>query len=338
MSIHLQKLRATANFTRYHGQKEGHYESYFLRANHPQKPFAFWIRYTLFSPKNHPEKALAELWAVWFNGETKKHTAVKKEMPIEKATYYNYHFALDFEGATLSQDKAVGEITLNQNKIIWNLHFTSQENPLFLLPLSAYELPFPKAKSLVSQVLARFNGEIVVNSEKYIIENWVGSQNHNWGERHTDEYAWGQVAGFDNAPESFLEVGSAKIDLGLGFKTPFLTPLVLRHNGKEYALNSWVDIALARANLKGFCWTFFSENKYVAVEGKIETEPANFVGLTYYNPPGGNKFCLNSKIASCTLKVREKSKLGLNYELYTKNRAAFEILTDNSNHGIPMYI
>ena len=55
------------NHARYHGQNDGHYESYFLRANHPARPLAFWIRYTLFSPKDHPEQALGELWAVFFN-------------------------------------------------------------------------------------------------------------------------------------------------------------------------------------------------------------------------------------------------------------------------------
>ena len=36
------------------------------------------------------------------------------------------------------------------------------------------------------------------------LERWIGSQNHNWGRKHTDSYAWGQVAGFDDAPQTFL--------------------------------------------------------------------------------------------------------------------------------------
>ena len=46
------------NHTRFHGQPDGHYESFFMRANHPARPLAFWIRYTIFSPKNRPENAL----------------------------------------------------------------------------------------------------------------------------------------------------------------------------------------------------------------------------------------------------------------------------------------
>ena len=54
----------------YHGSqysgRGGHYESWFLRANHPHKPQAFWIRYTLFVPADD-RPALGELWAIWFD-------------------------------------------------------------------------------------------------------------------------------------------------------------------------------------------------------------------------------------------------------------------------------
>ena len=44
------------NATRYRpGRQLGHYESFFQRANHPSRPLAFWIRYTIFSPQDHPK-------------------------------------------------------------------------------------------------------------------------------------------------------------------------------------------------------------------------------------------------------------------------------------------
>ncbi|MGD0211555.1 MAG: hypothetical protein ABSC14_11315, partial [Desulfomonilia bacterium] len=62
-----------------------------------------------------------------------------------------------------------------------------------------------------------------------------------------------------------------------------------------------------------------------------------FVGLTYYNPPGGTKTCLNSKIASCTLLFKDKEQ-GTLETLQAKNRAAFEILTDDAGHGVPITV
>jgi hypothetical protein len=51
-------------------QPAGHYESYYLRGNHPNRPLAFWIRYTIFSAEGRPSDALGELWAIVIDGET----------------------------------------------------------------------------------------------------------------------------------------------------------------------------------------------------------------------------------------------------------------------------
>lgn len=78
MASELEEARLHANDTRYHpDERAGHYESFFVRANHPTRPLAFWIRYTIFSPRRHPEQAAGELWAIVFNGETGRH--VKSE-------------------------------------------------------------------------------------------------------------------------------------------------------------------------------------------------------------------------------------------------------------------
>ncbi|HOM11273.1 MAG TPA: hypothetical protein PLV81_14115, partial [Spirochaetota bacterium] len=51
----------------------------------------------------------------------------------------------------------------------------------------------------------------------------------------------------------------------------------------------------------------------------------------YYNPPGGIKYCLNTKIASCELQCIFGDE---QLTLKTKNRCAFEILTDDADHGL----
>jgi hypothetical protein len=204
--------------------------------------------------------------------------------------------------------------------------------PVLLLPLKLYKGRFPAAKSLVSLPMARYSGRLSVNGESIDVSNWLGSQNHNWGIRHTDLYAWGQVAGFDTHPESFLEVATAKLRLG-PFWTPPITPLVLRHGRKEYALTGLVQAVKARGSFGYFTWEFRSETEEVEIEGVISAPRQAFVGLKYYNPPGGSKHCLNSKIAGCKLRLRDKVA-GTNEILETKSRAAFEILTDHHDHGI----
>ena len=66
------------------GESRGHYESWFLRANHPTRKVAFWIRYTIFAPQGRPQDAIGELWAIHFDGERRLIRAAKSEIPIER--------------------------------------------------------------------------------------------------------------------------------------------------------------------------------------------------------------------------------------------------------------
>lgn len=260
------------------GQQAGHYESFFQRANHPSRPLAFWIRYTIFSPEERPQDAVGELWAVFFDGETHQHVAVKKEVPFSECTFRTDEFLVRVAGARLDAEQLSGAIDSGEHALSWALTFSGEAEPLFLLPRELYETPFPQAKSLVGLPLAVYNGDLRVDGREIPIADWVGSQNHNWGLRHTDHYAWGQVAGFDNGPQTFLEVATARVRIGSDW-SPFMAPVVLRR---------------------------------------------------------GTEDCLNTKIAACELRVtyRQPGSAIRTDVLSTRNRAAFEILTDDRDHGI----
>ena len=152
------------NFTRYRkGQKKGHYESFFLRANHPEEPLAFWIRYTIFSPENRPDDAIGEIWASYFDGNTKKHTAVKEEFPLSDCLFKEDDFNVRVGEAGLDSKNVKGMSSSGENSITWDLDYSGDESPLLLLPPKFYNRSFPKAKSQVGLPLAVFNGLIIVN-------------------------------------------------------------------------------------------------------------------------------------------------------------------------------
>lgn len=328
---------AELNWTRYQlGQRQGHYESFYQRANHPTRPLAFWIRYTIFSPLDQPEKAIGELWAVFFNGETGQHAAVKEEHPLPSCHFEPNGFGARVGSASLRPGSLQGTCKTAIHSIGWDLSYTGDAPPLYLLPLNFYKGTFPKAKSLVGTPLAVYNGVIAVNGETHAIQEWVGSQNHNWGSKHTDYYAFGQVAGFDNAPTSFLELVSAQLKFG-PIWTPVLTPLVLRHGGQEHALITLPQTFKAKAKFGYFYWDFRSEDANVAIQGRISVAKEGFVGLRYYNPTGGIKQCLNSKIADCELTLTDKAT-GQRETLTAQHRAVFEIFTDDKTHGIEMRV
>lgn len=316
---------------------EGHYESYFLRANHPTTASAFWIRYTLFSPKGRPEDALGELWAIAWDAETGRTTAVKTERPLGECAFGKRMLSVLVGASRLDEHGAAGEASSRGHHVAWDLSFSRDEAPLLLIPSRLYDGGFPKAKMMVLAPNARFSGTVTVDGVRMAIDDWGGSVNHNWGRAHTDEYAWGQVAGFDGAPGSFLEVGTGRIRLGGRVYTPRSTPLVLRTgDGETIAVNTLFQSVRTRASYTFFDWTFHARARGVSVRGRVSAPRSAFVGLTYPNPPGGAKTCLNSKIARCEITLERASRPPLT--LVSERRAAFEILTDRADHGVDLSV
>ncbi len=315
------------------GEPKGHYESWFCRANHPTRPLAFWIRYTIFAPKGRPKDAIGELWAVWFDGEARSITAVKEEHPIRACTFAKSELATRIGEASLDGASLRGGASCAGHRLEWSLRYSTPERPLLLRDRGLYASGFPKAKGLVGSPHAAFTGTLTVDGTEHAIDGWIGSQNHNWGEKHTDRYAWGQVAGFDGAPDAFLEVITAQVKLG-PVLTPPLTILVLRLGDQELAFNTIPPAARAKGEYDYFQWRFRASEAGASIEGTIGAAANDFVGLPYYDPPGGTKTCLNSKIAHCALTVRRPGRPLL--PLSTRSRAAFEILTTEDDHGVPV--
>jgi hypothetical protein len=316
------------------GSADGHYESYFIRANHAKRALAFWIRYTIFSPAGRPQDAQGELWAIAFDGERQRHVAAKQAWPLTACRFDSQALAVELPSAQLGHSHAQGTCESGEHRIGWDLRFANGQSPPLRLPASHYEGGFPKAKSLVSRPLARFDGVLAVDGENTVVQGWVGSQNHNWGRQHTDRYAWGQVAGFDGGhDESFLELASAKLKVG-PLWTPWITPIVLRHRGREHRLNALGRSLRARVSVQGFDWHFESHNESVRLQGRIHAAHTDFVGLRYANPPGGIKQCLNSKIAHAEITLTHAD--GSSEMLASRQRAAFELLGDDVDDGVPM--
>ncbi|MEQ1439543.1 hypothetical protein AAG565_09270 [Fontimonas sp. SYSU GA230001] len=314
------------------GQEQGHYESWFLRANHPQRKRAFWIRYTIFSPKGRPQDAIGELWCVVSDGERGRLYAGKREVPIDDCAFAATGLDVRIGDARLHAGALAGAVAAPQT-LRWNLRYAGGGAPAVFLPQHYYAAPLPKAKAVTPRPFARFDGTLDVDGETWTIDDWIGSENHNWGSKHTDTYAWGQIVGFDDAPDAFLEVITARIRLG-PLWTPWLTILLLRLDGQDHHLNTIRHGLRAQGRWRYFDWSFDSAAPGLRVHGRICATPQDFVGLTYYNPPGGSHTCLNSKVAACTLTVERDGKPPLT--LSTAHRAAFEILTDDTRHGIPV--
>ncbi len=306
----------------------GFYESYFQRANHPSRPLAFWIRYTVFVPRGQPQAAAGELWAIYFDGESGRSTVVYEAHPIAGCSFSRTGFDVRVGEASLGPGVLQGSAAQAGHRIGWSLSYEGGGPALCLLQAQAYEASFPAAKSVVPSPGCRYRGRLEVDSETIDIDGWLGSQNHNWGLRHTDQYVWGQVAGFDGADDAFLECFSARLRLGPVW-SPYLSLLVLRVGSEQYTHNALGRAVLAHARVNradGFDWSLVSQRDGVRIAVRVHAPAAAFVRLRYRNPPGGEKICMNTKLANATLSLKRPGQPEL--QLRCAQRAAFELVND----------
>jgi hypothetical protein len=91
----------------------------------------------------------------------------------------------------------------------------------------------------------------------------------------------------------------------------------------------------AKATYGYFDWDFATSDDAVEISGRISADRSAFVDLRYNNPPGGSKHCLNTKIATAELTLRDR-RTGHIETLHAQNRALFEILTSDTDHGIEL--
>ena len=131
-------------------------------------------------------------------------------------------------------------------------------------------------------------------------------------------------------------MASARLKIG-PFWTPYFTIFVLHYKGTDILFNSPSAIRKAHVEFPDrFDWRFRADNGRYGAEARLHAPKETFAGLSYRNPPGGNHACLNSKIAACEIRLFEAGRLV--DTLKTDHTAAFEVLTDDTDHGVEILV
>ena len=309
-----------------------YYESRYIRANHPDLPQALWLRETLLLPTEGDP--VADVWVMVFDPEDQGNRALKQPYPIDAAEYEYDDWTARIGATHIDDRSAHGVVTGGNRSARWDLRITpGTEDMVKLLTDRAYKARVPTAKTTVRHPLAQFDGQVELDTTRLVLDGWTGSVNHNWGTRHTPAYAFGQVCGFDDAPDSSLEIVTARAAIG-PVLTPAATLFVFRHAGQEFAVRSILGSLQTHGKYRPFSWAFGGRVGDQMIEGEIIAEPADFIGLTYTDTDGGSKYCYNSAIATCRVQVAGKAFE--RRELKATRRAMFEILTDEQHDEVPL--
>ncbi|MGY4649101.1 hypothetical protein [Mycobacterium sp. URHB0021] len=310
--------------------KAPYYESRYIRANHPEHPQALWLRHTLLLPT--AGEAAADVWLMVFDPDGAGNRARKQPHPIDAAEFEYDDWRARIGEASIDDRSVQGAIADGSAR--WDLRIApGTAAPVKLLTERGYRARLPTAKTMVRDPLAQFDGRLDLDDVALSVEGWAGSVNHNWGTRHTPAYAFGQVCGFEDAPESSLEIVTARAALG-PVLLPSATLFVFRHAGTEFAVRSVPGSLHTHGRYRPFSWTFGGRVSEQMIEGEIMAEPGDIIGLKYTDTDGAAKYCYNSAIASC--RIRLAGNAFERTELVATRRVMFEILTDTREDAVPL--
>ncbi|MBL8920092.1 MAG: hypothetical protein JNJ54_14600 [Myxococcaceae bacterium] len=313
----------TDNALRYAGAP--HVESYFLRANDPERPRAFWLKQCILAPVKGP--AVAESWFIWFDGERNRTIAQRHQEPLEGARFAPDDVLTNAMTLRLGAEGFVkGEVNAPEGRARFDLTFRKDASPA-ARPLSIFPWrllrsgPFPRAKPLTPFPFLRFSGALELPGETVQVKGWPGMQGHNWGNEHTFEYAWGQCL-FPEA-DAMVEGFSARVKVA-GRLTPRLSALVVQKGPRVYRFDAIFDGWRQRATVDQDTWTVALRGDDGDVSLSMDARRQPMVCLGYDNPDGERTYCFNSKLAAVELTVRPSD--GASFTLTSSHGGALEFL------------
>lgn len=310
---------------------KGHVESYFFRANDPERPRALWLKATIHQPLAGDR--VAELWCIAFDGERHRTWANRATVPYEEASFSADRIEVAGASFSLSEHgSAAGELESRNGSdpCKWNVHFDAEAGhlgaPLCMLPTRRLvDAPFPKSKLLTPMPLLRFRGTVSAFGEEMNVDGWHGMQGHNWGQEHAWEYAWGQCHFLDAELEPFCTVEAFSGRLRIARRTtPIISGMVVRRDGKEYRFDRLVDLWRQSARIDDLSWTLKMRGRHGTARLEMKARPDDMVCLGYGNPDGRLSHCFNSKLARVSLRVSPHH--GPSFECTSEHGGALELL------------
>jgi len=292
------------------------YESFYLRACHPEGGLGVWIRYTVHRRPHTPPTG--SLWFTLFDRNAPEPVAAKLTVPEPRAGNW-----LHIAGATIGDGSATGRI----GDIEWNLAFHGADTLPHLPRDWMYRGPLPRTKPVSLHPIARFDGTISVNGKEISLADWPGMVGHNWGAQHAERWIWLHGMDFTGRDDgTWLDAVFARIRIA-GRTTPWLASGAISLDGQRFPLGGPLRYRRTRVDESPTRLTFMVPGKGITVTGTVEAPRERFVGWVYAGPDGSEHHAVNCSIADLTLTVNHTT-------LTATGRATYELGMRERDHGM----
>jgi hypothetical protein len=304
------------------GDRAGHYESYYLKANHPSEPLAVWIRYTVHKRRGHRPRG-----SLWF-------TLFDASAPEPRATKWTTEKLGSGDGDYIRiGDAAFGphHVAGGVGEISWDLTLGGGEGPLHHLPRDwMYGAPLPRTKLLSPQPDVAVDGTVRAGESELRLEGWRGMVGHNWGAEHAERWIWLHGARFGRE-RTWLDVGLGRIKIG-PWTTPWIANGVLCLDGQRHVLGGLGATKRTEVRETPDRCEVVLPGDGLTVQGVIGSERKNFVGWVYADPDGSEHNTVNCSISDMTLTVSRPGEGSI--ELSCPAAAAYELGMRERDHGM----
>jgi hypothetical protein len=308
--------------------RRGHYESFYLRAADPAGGRSAWIRHTVH--KRPGEAATGALWCTFFDAATPAPRAVKQSLPAPTAPAGDW---LAIGDSRFGPGGAHGRAEAQGHSAAWELRFDGAgAAPLRHLPrewMYTAALPRTKVESPLPQALV--SGWVESDGERATIDGWRGMAGHNWGAEHAERWIWLHGAGFDEAPDAWIDVALGRVRLG-PLTTPWIANGAFCHGGESIRLGGLARRPRVTERSDGGELTLPGAGIEVAVA--VRAAPAQLASWIYADPGGGEHRSTNCSIAGLELSVRRPGRALL--RLSTAHGGAWELGTREPAPGVPV--
>ncbi|MGH2750496.1 MAG: tocopherol cyclase family protein [Actinomycetota bacterium] len=293
----------TENTMRWDRESPGFMEVWYSTINHPDSNGGVWMRYTITAPRTGDP--YCELWGFYFDPENKRTFAGKQRHSTDVLGRERDDGAVVRMGqAWLSESHLEGRVHDDGGRLLeWSFDFEPADLCFHHIPQSLR----PRVEQRVSAVCTPnlsvpFTGFIVLDGEELDFERVRGTQGHRWGRAHSQSWAWAHCDSFEGHPDAIFEGVAARARLA-GLPVPTMTMTYLRYDGRDIEFNSLKNTLRAKSRYEMPAWAFSAHNDEFKIVGAARALPERMVQVTYEDPDGSRRFCVNSEIADMGIEL-----------------------------------
>lgn len=314
-------------------ERNGHYESFYIKASRPGGGRSFWIRHTVH--KRPGELPTAALWVTLFDADADaagpratKQTFTAQELSAPSGAY------IQVGDAILEPGRASGSAGSDSLAASWDLTFADESEPLRHLPREfLYRTRLPRTKLLSPYPCATYDGTLRVGDESIEVAGWPGMIGHNWGAEHAERWVWMQASNLGGNETDYIDIAAGRVKVG-PLTTPWIANGRVVIGGEAHRLGGFRGSYGTELNEEPNSCEFTIAGKNVNVTGRVSAPAKDFVGWVYADPKGPEHNVVNCSVADLELKIERPGER--HARLVVAGAAAYELGMRETDHGVPL--